>query len=344
MKVKGLVLFYPLPIVIVSWYAFSMMFGMRSLGWNISLVVASYLLCLGLLVAGWNLSARVWLYAGLAALAGLFVPTASIQECFSFPPLPQFLQDFVGMVILFWPAVALIIAALLLYTSIKLFSRTRSSGVEAGSVPQEQLSLTRRQAAMSLALSGLIVAKLLHNLYWLMVWDNTNDSLENVWLILPELAAVLAGYLLVIFLPGWSKLAGPVYTALTLALMVAVSARGQQVDFRQLTDERAEKVTRAIEAYYLQKGHFPEKLSQLIPRFALTLPGAVVIYGQGWCYDGGDSYYRLGYIDREHWSSPYLNGHLFQFMGETANLPPLCEKEKADLMKKRPGRFIENVK
>jgi hypothetical protein len=77
-------------------------------------------------------------------------------------------------------------------------------------------------------------------------------------------------------------------------LIVAVSARAQRVDHHQLTGERAGRTSQAIETYYARKGSYPQDLWQLTPWYVLSLPGLVIIYGQDWCYDGGDDYYRLG--------------------------------------------------
>ena len=47
--------------------------------------------------------------------------------------------------------------------------------------------------------------------------------------------------------------------------MIAVSAGAQRVDFRQLTKERAERVTHALETHYAREGHYPQDLRQLTP-------------------------------------------------------------------------------
>jgi hypothetical protein len=118
--------------------------------------------------------------------------------------------------------------------------------------------------------------------------------------------------------------------------MIAVSARAQRVDFRQLTEERAERVTQAIETYYAREGHYPQDLRQLTPWYALSLPGPVIIYGQEWCYDGGEDYYRLGYVYREHWSDPRLIGQIYKTKGEVPDLHGMCEEEVVALQKRYP--------
>ena len=63
-----------------------------------------------------------------------------------------------------------------------------------------------------------------------------------------------------------------------------------------------------IETYYSREGRYPQDLPQLTTRYVLSLSGPVIINGQGWCYDGGNHYYRLGYVYREHWKTRSLPG------------------------------------
>jgi hypothetical protein len=155
-------------------------------------------------------------------------------------------------------------------------------------------------------------------------------------LLVPVPAALLSGVTLSITLSGRMKWTGFLYSLLILGLMIAVSAGAQRVDFRQLTEERAERVTQAIETYYAREGRYPQDLRQLTPWYILSLPGPVIIYGQDWCYDGGDDYYRLGYVYREHWSDPRLTGRIYKTKGEAPDLHGMCEEEVVALQKRYP--------
>jgi hypothetical protein len=123
--------------------------------------------------------------------------------------------------------------------------------------------------------------------------------------------------------------------------MILVSARAQRVDFRQLTEKRAELANQAIETYYLREGRYPQDLQQLTPGYVLSLPEPVIIYGQDWCYDGGDDYYRLGYVYREHWSDPRLTGRIYRTKGEVPDLPRMCEREVVALQERYPDSMYE---
>jgi hypothetical protein len=52
----------------------------------------------------------------------------------------------------------------------------------------------------------------------------------------------------------------------------------------------------------------------------------MIINGQDWCYEGGDDHYRLGYVDREHWSSPYLVRQVHKTAGEYLETGNFCEE------------------
>jgi hypothetical protein len=156
--------------------------------------------------------------------------------------------------------------------------------------------------------------------------------------MIPILAALFCGGLLAFTLPGRTKWAG-LYALLIPALMIAVSARAQAVDYRRLTEERAAQVSHAVEAYYAREGRYPQNLRQLTPRYLLSLPGPIIMNGQGWCYDGGDGYYRLGYLDREHWSSPILIPRAYRTGGQVPDLPGICDEQITALQENSHGFY-----
>ena len=118
--------------------------------------------------------------------------------------------------------------------------------------------------------------------------------------------------------------------------MILVSTLAQRVDFRALTSQRADRVVQSIESFYAREGHYPESLSELTPRFILVLPEPIIIYGQEWCYESGDGYFRLGYVDREHWSDPRLIGRIYKTEGSPVGQSLMCEAEVATLQQADP--------
>lgn len=274
------------------------------------LVFAVWVLAWGFGPAVRRVKAGVWIGAGLVALAGLAWPTSLLVDhaLAGRPP-------WVGLLLFSLPLAALIVAAGLLGAGLtRLQAGPSAFGV----------------GAVCLGLSTLLVAKTLHNVYWLMVWDATYDPLRLLWLIPIGLAGLLGGLLLVTGLAGRAKWAG-LYGLVVIASLAGIAARTDHYDFRQLTTQRAARVATALDAYYAREGRYPTELKQLGLWHRLTLAGPVIINGQDWCYRAGDDYYELGYVDRDHWSSPNLVGQVFSTRGTAPAGPPLCAAEIAAL-------------
>ena len=236
-------------------------------------------------------------------------------------------------------SLALIVAALLLDSGLNLLNQwqieqanTNDTIKEAG-YPKHRH--TGKVAIATLVLSAILLARALYYFYWFMIWDTTYDGLGYLWLPIPFLAILSSTFILSITLPENIKLAALFYLLLIPA-MIVISTRIQRMDFRQLTKERAERVNQAIENYYIQEGRYPNNLQDLTLWFIPIIPGPVIIYGQEWCYDGGDHYYRLGYIDREHWSAPHFIGRIYRANGDIPDLPGICEQEAAALQQRHP--------
>ena len=326
-------------LTLVCWRVTHSMFGFISflfdfLNWPIALAIV-LLFVPALVLAARRVSERVWIYAGLLILAGLFLPASTVVNIFPYRWSLPF-EGSMALTLFSMLSVALVIVALLLNSGLNLYQEWQNEGAVDGEGSQTQRKPAGKAAVIVLALGALLLAKVLHNLYWLMVWDTTYDSLEYYWLVFPVMAVLFSGVMLSIALPGRTRLAGFLYSLLIPALMIAVSARAQSVDFRQLTEERAERASQAIETYYTRKGSYPQDLQHLTPWYVLLLPGPVTIYGQDWCYDGGEDYYRLGYVHREHWSDPDLHGRIYKAKGKAPDLPGICAEEIAALEERYP--------
>ncbi|MBK9006388.1 MAG: hypothetical protein IPM31_05275 [Anaerolineae bacterium] len=250
---------------------------------------------------------KVWIFTGLVLLALLLIPTSLL------------FSDLATAAFFLIP-LALINAAFLLYSGLSLRS----------SEPQARIVIPVFFVGI------LLIIGTLFKIYDLTVWDNTYDSLKYILLFAPMLAVLLSGLTLLIALPSKTKLAGIAYLLLAPALMIWVSTLAQRVDFRALTSQRADRVVQAIESFYAREERYPASLSELTPRYILALPEPVIIYGQTWCYESGDGYYRLGYVDREHWSDPRMIGRIFKAEGQPAQQSLMCEAEIATLQQADP--------
>lgn len=307
MKIMIFILF--VATILFGLYGLSFLFGGSTL---IIIVPALALLCV---LVGWifpgalkRMNPNVWIVSGLILLIGLLIPSSSLMA----DREPGPVSTLIWSTLLLLPPLALVNAGILLH-----------SGLE-------------KSSALLLALGILLLVRTIYNLYDLTLWDNTDDPLGYIWLILPILAALLSGVMLSVALPGRLKLAGPVYIILVSVLLIAVSASAQRVDFRQETAGRAERTVHAIESYYARRGSYPETLSQLTPWYILSLPKPMVIYGQDWCYESGGDFYRLGYLDREHWSDPRLIGRIYKTVGEADVSQPICMDEFTAIQSRHP--------
>jgi hypothetical protein len=274
-----------------------------------------------------KMDARLWLIVGLLILIGLALPDTTLvmllagffSDSSTAAPPSAYMWGTHWLIIL-----ALVASALLLYVALNRSMANMSEPVAADGRSAPERQRLDRTAVALFGLSALLPVKALHNLYWLTVWDNTYDPLTYLWLFFPILTLLLAAVLLAAALPGRAKLSGLYYMPLLALLVIAVSYQAQQVDFRQLTNQRAQQVVQAVERYYEREGRYPATLAQVTAWPRRTLPGPVILYGQEWCYDGGPDYYRLGYIDREHWSAPHRIPQLYNAVGDLPDLDPLC--------------------
>ena len=305
--------------------------------WLVIFAILSWLFTKGLALGAKKVNVKVWIFVGLLILFGWFLPASTLLllfpaqggEPFGFP------LAFTLLVII---SLSLIIIALLINSGLQLYIAWRIAETAYYKNTKTYSRHTSKAVAAIFILSALLLARAFYKFYWFMVWDSTTDGLGYLWLPIPILAVLSSAILLYITLPDGMKVGALIYFLL-VPILIAISTHPQQLEFRQMTEKRAERVSQALDAYYVRKGHYPQNLQQLTPRHIISIPGPVIIYGQDWCYDGGNDYYRLGYVDREHWSSPYLFGQTFRTWGEVPDLPAICEQEAITLIESRSNTF-----
>ena len=94
------------------------------------------------------------------------------------------------------------------------------------------------------------------------------------------------------------------------------------------TARRAEMINRAILLYRAQKGQYPQALGDLTPSYLWYLPTPFIIPHQNWCYQGGQNYYRLGYVYRDYFSTP-ASVKVFATAGQPPDPSWPCDAEAA---------------
>jgi len=155
----------------------------------------------------------------------------------------------------------------------------------------------RRHLAWSIGLAILLLVSAASLVYWDGIWSAAHarayeDHLPFAQLLL----SLMAGVLLALALRGRRRWVGPAYTLLVMVLCVAALSAGWRVSAFELTAQRAERVTAAIQAYHQERGSYPAELGELSPGYLLLLPPPVVVRQGGWCYQGDHGGYRLGYV------------------------------------------------
>jgi hypothetical protein len=269
---------------------------------------------------------RGWIFAGLLVLEALILlPTHLLLDetgGVHFLDTPQ------SLFIYSLPAFGLFIAAFLLYTGLARYNEWRNTDSAGGWTSH----IMRRQAGWSavaaLVLCVLLLAKAMHELYWLLVWDKTADGIGYLWMVLAPLpVGFVCGLMLLVALEGRQRLAGLLYLLLVPGLLIGMSILAPQADLQQITERRAGQVVHAIEAFRARYGFYPPELRYLISWSTPLLPKPVIIYGQDWCYEGRDDHYTLGYVYHGHWSDPHLVGQVYKTVGADPDPGGVCNTE-----------------
>jgi len=150
-----------------------LMFGSRfSVLFSWLIVLAIVLLSVSALVlVARKASHSVWVLAALLILASLSLPASVLVVIFPASTL---------LLLSLMLSLALLVVALLLYSGLNSYREWQYADAMEDGGPQAQRKHAGRAAAVVLVLGALLLAKTLHNLYWLTVWDNTDDPLGMV--------------------------------------------------------------------------------------------------------------------------------------------------------------------
>ena len=183
-----------------------------------------------------------------------------------------------------------------------------------------------------MVLAVLLVGGSAYMVYWDAMWSSALSRIfEDHLPIAQLLLSVMAGTLLAFSLSGWRRLAGLVFVFVVCAVAIQALLLGWNVSAFALTEQRAERVNAAIERFYQANSRYPENLAQLTPRYLLYLPPPVVVRLGSWCYQGGQDYYRLGYVSGQFtYTAREFKAQVFSQVGAPAaggwNCDPMVER------------------
>jgi hypothetical protein len=264
------------------------------------LILFGVLLLLGTLLfsRNENFSRRPFLpLLGLLALALLLVPL---------PRLREFYQINFSFLLLVVPAL-LALSTLLILQAFRVKDRLTSSRPQESGPSRSSQS---RLGTLSLVTGGLLLLGSSYRLYWFLVWDSTDDSIGSLAFMPLLAAAVACGFWLTLSTPVEFKTARLLFLFALPLLLFGTYYLASQTDFRRLSENRLERVGQAVEAYYARESRYPQNLRQLVPRYLLSLPDPVFIYGQDWCYQAGEDGFQLAYLTRDQLELSLFIGHL----------------------------------
>ena len=148
--------------------------------------------------------------------------------------------------------------------------------------------------------------------YTASAWDVATDGLGGVFLSQVVGVLGIGGAVLLAWRLPEKRLSAAFSATLVLPIVVFLATSlgtfggiqewGKVPHLR--TERRAAMIDQAIQRYRQDRGAYPQALSELTPGYLLYLPTPFIIPRQDWCYQGGPAYYRLGYINREYFSTP----------------------------------------
>jgi hypothetical protein len=303
------------------------------LNWNPQFGIEFFILPGALLLTlGWTLGRRWnWLaiFLSLLCLAALglfsFYMSHPPDYTTGSPPFAQQVLFLFGLGFNIWPGLAIVLSGVLVTAS---FHSPGTQGENTARKPP------RRMRLFMAGLASVLLFYLAYNIFWGSVWDQTSDGLYGIFLSqLSGLIAVGTGMIMMLVLRGRNRLAGMLFMIVVPVMLNQSFEAGWHVSYHEITEGRAERISRALEKFHAREGSYPETLHALTPRDLLFIQQPVILAGEDWCYESGGDYYRLAAFYREFFSAP-VSLRLYRSAGETPTSPMPCEERLAAMKEK----------
>jgi len=186
--------------------------------------------------------------------------------------------------------------------------------------------LNWRNLILHLLFVVIILSMIWYQIFLATIWDVATDGLGALmlWLI-TGIVAISSALLMAWSLPRRHIWVAVLFALTVPAMMQLAQNKGAYDSHGEwgktpitMTEQRAEKIDRAIQKYYTRNMEYPQRLSDLTPRYILYIPNPYIIPGQDWCYDGSKDYYPFGYVYHKYFSTA-ASAKVYSFAGE----PPL---------------------
>jgi hypothetical protein len=190
-------------------------------------------------------------------------------------------------------------------------------------------TLDRRRLSWVFALVVCLIAGGAYQVFWDGIWSSAHArAFEDHLPLVQFILSLIVGALIALKLPGRRRWVGAAYVAIVIAVDILALSWGWKVSAIELTEARAARVNQAIGAYYQENQRYPEQLSELAPRYLLYLPPPVIVRQGSWCYQGGEAFYRLGYVSGKFtYSHADYQAEIFAQAGELPAGGWNCDKQ-----------------
>jgi hypothetical protein len=266
----------------------------------------------------------IWRMAAILALSFLFLASAS-QVLLPNPvlyDLPRGLSSpLFAMATFYWPVAAVALAARMIQLGLRGFS---------GSWLRDWRALVPRLPRLLFA--ALLMCYLAYQLTIAVIWDRATDGLGAVFLG----EVLFFTCLVAVMVLAESKTAQERYTksavlfsTLLVVFILGACIIGGSNSPPEITAARAARIDRAIQRYYQRHERYPADLYELVPGYLVYLPQPVIFRDQTWCYQGGEDFYRLGYVYQPGFGAP--KNQIAIRLSASSGQPPLpywpCEDE-----------------
>jgi hypothetical protein len=161
----------------------------------------------------------------------------------------------------------------------------------------------------------------------LSIQTSTNEDLFTGLFLLfwADIAALMAAVA-----SAWASSGRRKWAAVGMALLFAAALTPAAAVSRQapveLAEARAGRINQAILKFEEENGRYPAGLEELAPRYLLFVPPLISYWQESWCYEAGESYYRLGYADPVYFTYPgEVKVRVFAGAGEIPDRPLPCD-------------------
>ncbi|PWB77042.1 MAG: hypothetical protein C3F07_02675 [Anaerolineales bacterium] len=221
--------------------------------------------------------------------------------------------------------------------TIPVMAMLTAGALNTSSTTDEIKKSTWSPILVRLTLFIILLGLLLYVFRWLWLWDGTEDGIRILFIMMVSVIAAISGTLIIILtVSGWSRWAGAIFAMVVIgSIYFAIFTGfgfGEESTNYSVTEERALRIQESIEDYRTKNGNYPMELDDLVPGEMWRVPLPMIMPGQGWCYQGGSNYYRLGAVYREHWSSPYLEVRVYASAGNVPQGNWECDEKLAEVM------------